>query len=119
MNPPRSHSRLDPRVEVRVKGCIFGVSPGHPDIEVETLNVSVGGALCESAISIPLGTPVRLRLDITDEAGSTHPIVVEAIPLRVGGSGPFAAALHFVRTPDRILGLLREFLLRSLRAGAS
>jgi hypothetical protein len=117
MSLRRPQSRLDPRVAVRLKGCVFGASSSHPEIEVATLNLSMGGALCESNVTIPLGIPVRLRLDVTNESGSVHPLVVEAIPLRVEGSGPFIVALHFVGPPDRILDLLRRFLLRSLQAG--
>ncbi len=116
----RDHSdiRLDPRAEVRLRASVFGVSPDQPEIEVETRNLSVGGALCQSSFPIPLGRSLRLKIDLPGESGSAHSIVVEAIVVRATQSGPFIIAFHFVDVPPRVLELLERFVMRCLPAQA-
>ena len=113
-----SEIRLDPRVEVRLRAFVFGASPERPEIEVETCNLSVGGALCRSSVPMPLGKPIRLEIDLPHEPGSAHSIVLEAIVVRVSQSGPFIIAFHFVDVPPRVLDILGRFVLGSLPAAA-
>ncbi len=113
-----SDIRLDPRAEVRLRASVFGVSAESPEIEVETRNLSVGGALCESSAPIPLGMSIRLKIDLPQESGSAHSVVVEAIAVRASQTGPFITAFHFVDVPPRVLELLEGFVLRCQPAKA-
>jgi c-di-GMP-binding flagellar brake protein YcgR len=113
MNQYRADPRVNPRVEVRLRAVLFGALTGVDELELTTVNLSAGGALCESPRPVPLGRPVRLRLDLTDDSGAPHPVVIEALVLRTEGSGPYRVALHFVNVPPRILDLVRKFVFRS------
>jgi hypothetical protein len=108
--------RLDPRVAVRVRVVVFGAGPGPSDLEMTTRNLSSSGTLCDSQAAIPLATPVTARLDLTDDSGAPRPVVVQALVVRLEGSGPYRVALHFVGPPARVLDALKRFVARSLRA---
>jgi hypothetical protein len=112
---PTDH-RLDPRATVRLRVVAFGAGPGQADLEMVTRNLSAGGALCESPVPVPLAAPLTTRIDLTDEAGAAHPVVVEALVLRVEGGGPCLVALHFVDPPARVLEHLKGFVARTVRA---
>lgn len=115
MDPSRRDVRLEPRAAVRLRVVVFGVSPDRPETEMTTRDLSGGGVLCDSALSIPLGKPLKLRLDLTNEAGLPHPVILEAIALRVEGTGPCAVAFHFTEAPERIREQVRRFVVRALR----
>lgn len=114
-HPLGHEARIDPRVPVRVPGRLFATESGPGGVEIATLNLSGSGTLCESPIRCTLGTTARVCLDLTDEGGALHAIVIEALVVRVEGPGPFITALHFVNVPDRIRSLIREFVFDYLR----
>lgn len=118
MGQQTGDARVDPRVDVRVPVVVFGAAPDRQEIEMVTRNLSAGGTLCESAVSVPLGTPVSLRLDLADEAGVVHPVVSGAIAVRVEGAGPFTVAFHFVNAPARVVDRVKRFVFRALRSSS-
>jgi len=115
----RGDTRIDPRAEVRLAAAIFGAGPDHPEIAATTRNLSVGGALCECSVPVPLGRPVKLRLDLPDDSGASHAVILEALVLRVEGGTPCVVALHFINVPARILALIKRFVFRSAGGAAS
>ncbi len=116
MSQNKRDVRLDPRAEVRVKVVVFGASPERRNVAMVTRDLSAGGALCESDAAVPPGRPFKMQLDLASESGALHPVVLEAIVLRVEGSGPFAVAFHFVDVPERIRDLIRRFVVRHLQS---
>ena len=119
MTQYKSSPRLDPRVEARARVTVFGADEALDQIAMETSNLSAGGALCDSGMPLPVGRTVRVRLDLVDPGSDPQPIVVEAIVLRVEGTGPFQVAFHFVDVPQRVADMLKRFVLRRMRnAGA-
>ena len=102
---------------MRIRVVVFGAGTGRQEIEMSTRDMSSGGVLCESPELIPLGKPVRVRLDLTTDSGAPQQVVLEGIALRVDGQGPFDVAFHFVNAPERIREMIRRFVLRSLRPG--
>ena len=114
MEKGAGNSRLDSRVAVRLRVLVFRTSADLPELEMVTRDLSVGGMLCESTAAVPLGEMVRLSLDLTRETGEAQPVALQAIPLRIGGSGPYAVAFHFVNAPRRVLDLIRRFVARTL-----
>jgi hypothetical protein len=115
MKPPPGDCRLDPRAAARVRVTVFGAGPGPSDLVMTTRNLSSSGALCESPVVIGLALQVTARLDLTDDSGAPHPVVVEALVVRVDGGGPFLVALHFVSPPARVLEILKRFVASALR----
>ncbi len=105
--------RVDPRAATRLRVVAFGAVQDHPELEMTTRDLSAGGALCESRVPVPLGRSVRLRLDLTTDSGTLQPVALQAIVLRVEGSGPFTVAFHFVNPPERVRDLIRQFVFRS------
>lgn len=118
MTPIDKDNRLDPRIRTRVRAVVFGRTGDLLEIPMVTVNLSRGGALCESDAPVPLGGTVNLRLDLETGAGAPQPVVLEAIVLRVEGRGPFQVALHFSAVPAAAAGILRAYLERLLRASA-
>ncbi len=116
MSQDKTSPRLDPRVVARLRVTAFGALAGRSEIEMTTVNLSAGGAFCESPVAPPLGQSLKLRIDLTDEGGAIHPVVAEALVVRIEGAGPFVVALHFVNTPERVRDLLKRFVLRLLPA---
>ena|SRR6266481_6360994 len=114
MEKRSGNARLDSRVVVRLRVLIFGTSEDHPEMEMVTLDLSVGGMLCESSLPVPLGEMVRLSLDLTRETGEAQPVALQAIPLRIGGNGPYTVAFHFVNAPRRVVDLIMRFVARRL-----
>ena len=108
-------ARIDPRAPVRVLGRLFAPVSGPGGVEITILNLSGSGALCESPVRCNLGTSVRVCLDLSDENGTLRSIVIEALVVRVEGSGLFITALHFVNVPDRVQTLIQQFVFDSLR----
>ncbi|HEU4402199.1 MAG TPA: PilZ domain-containing protein [Candidatus Polarisedimenticolia bacterium] len=115
MAKDRLDVRLDPRVSTRVRVTVFGDPPGQREIAMTTRDLSAGGALCDSPHPLPLGRPVRMRLDLADDSGAPHPVVLKAIVLRVEGESPHVIAFHFVEVPARLLELIRRFVLSTLK----
>ena len=118
MKPPPAECRLDPRAAARVRVTVFGAGPGASDVAMTTRNLSASGALCESSLAISLALQTTARLDLTDDSGAPHPVVVACLVVRIEGSGPFLVALHFVNPPARVLEVLKRFVTRALRAPA-
>jgi c-di-GMP-binding flagellar brake protein YcgR len=114
MEKRSGNARLDSRVVVRLKVLIFGTSEDHPELEMVTRDLSVGGMLCESTLPVPLGEMARLSLDLTRETGGVQPVALQAIPLRIGGNGPYTVAFHFVNAPRRVVDLIRKFVARTV-----
>ena len=112
MGHDRDDARIDPRAQVRLPAAIFGADPDHPEIEATTRNLSAGGALCECAVPLPLGRPIKLRLDLPDDSGASHAVILEALVLRVEAGTPCVIALHFINAPARILELVKRFVFR-------
>ncbi len=103
-------ARIDPRAPVRVPGRLFATVSGPGGVEITILNLSGSGALCESPVRCTLGTSARVCMDLPGGSGTPHSIVIEALVVRVEGSGSFITALHFVSVPDRIRTLIRKFV---------
>ncbi len=117
--PPMGRDvRIDQRAQVRVRGVLFTGDPPGGEVEVATVNLSGGGALCDSPVAPALGSIVRLRLDLSNPDGTPLPIVVEALVLRVEGQGPCVVAVHFVNPPMRVGDLIRRFVFRHLPDGS-
>lgn len=112
MGHHRDDARIDLRAEVRLPAAIFGADPDHPEIAAITRNLSTGGALCECAVPLPLGQPIKLRLELPDDTGAPHSVILEALVLRVEGGTPCVIALHFINVPARILELVKRFVFR-------
>lgn len=113
MNQRDAERRVDVRAAVRLRAVVFGAGAAG-EVEMVTRDLSLGGTLCETPTALPLGRPVRLRLDLLDATGEPHPIVVEALALRVEGHGPYVVAFHFVGLTVRIQHALKAFLGRTL-----
>ncbi len=114
MDQSDSERRVDVRIDARVRAVAFGVPAASDETVMLTRDLSLGGALCESPVTVALGRPVRLRFDLTDPAGTPHPVVLTALALRAEGDGPFLIAFHFVGVPERIQHVLRGFIARML-----
>jgi len=114
MDLSRQDVRLEPRAQVRIRVVVFGLSPDRPETELTTRDLAAGGMLCISSLPVPLGKPVKVSLHLTDESGLPHPVILEAIALRVEGAGPYAVAFHFTQAPERIRVQVRRFVLRAL-----
>ena len=115
MKPPPAECRLDPRAAARVRVTVFGAGPGSSDLVMTTRNLSSSGVLCESPAAIALALQVTARLDLTDDSGAPHPVVVEALVVRVEGGGPYLVALHLASPPARVLEVLKRFVARAQR----
>jgi c-di-GMP-binding flagellar brake protein YcgR len=115
----KSTPRLDPRVEARARVTVFGADDALDQIAMVTSNLSAGGALCDSGLPLPVGRTVRVRLDlqIADQGADPQAVVVEAIVMRVEGTGPYLVAFHFVNVPRRVADLLKRFVIQRMRAG--
>jgi c-di-GMP-binding flagellar brake protein YcgR len=114
-----SDVRGHPRIRVMLKVAIFGAGPGPEEVAMTTIDLSVGGMLCQSEQTLPLARPYKLRLELVDDSGAVRPVVLEAIVLRVEGTGPFRIAFHFLALPSRVLERLRRLVLQTLKeAGA-
>ena len=114
MTVGESERRADVRVAVRLRAVAFGVAGAPAGIEMVTRDLSVGGALCDSPAVVPLGLPVHLRLDLTDASGAPHPVIVEALVLRVEGDGPAVLAFHFVSASPRIRQVIKSYIAKHL-----
>jgi len=110
MDRSSSNRRVDVRLDVRVRVVAFGVPGASDQTTMETRDLSLGGMLCDSPTIVALGRPVRLRLDLPDADGVTHPVVLTALALRSDGEGPYLLAFHFVGVSDRIQHILRRFI---------
>jgi len=119
MGNNQGDTRIDPRAEVRLPAAIFGAGPEQPEITATTRNLSAGGTLCECAVPLPLGRPIKLRLELPDDSGAPHTVILEALVLRVEGGTPCVVALHFINVPARILDLVKRFVFRSVSGTAS
>lgn len=115
MTQYKSSPRLDPRAEARARVTVFGADDALDQITMETSNLSAGGALCDSGMPLSIGRTVRVRLDLVEPESEPQPVVVEAIVLRVEGTGPFQVAFHFVNVPQRVADLIKRFVLRRMR----
>ena len=111
----KSSPRLDPRAEARARVIVFGVDEALDQIAMETSNLSAGGALCDSGFLMPVGRAVKVRLDLVDPGGEPQPVVVEAIVLRVEGTGPFQVAFHFLNVPQRVSDLIKRYVMRQIQ----
>lgn len=112
----RRDLRGQPRAAVGVAGAVFGSGPDLLEIPLRTIDLSAGGALCHLEVSLQVGDPVRMRLDLTDDQGALRPVVLEAIVVRREGAGPFRVAFHFVDVPVRVRERLRRFVLHLIQA---
>lgn len=107
-------SRIDPRAVVQVRVVLFGISEEHTKVEGTTRNLSATGALCEVPIPPLLGSPLRVQIDLTNDAGDPHPVVIQVLVLRVEGRDPCLVALHFVEPPQRIQNDIKRYVFSRL-----
>jgi len=107
----KNETRFHRRIPVAVPAAVFGTAPDREEIALRTIDLSAGGALCRSEVRLEVGLPVDLRLDLTDEAGAPHPVALQAMVVRVEGTGPWSVAFHFLDVPERVRDRLQRFLL--------
>ena len=109
----RQHHRFLARLEIRI------VSGDHlpPDLQVQTVDVGVGGARCLATGE--LQEKSRLHLSLTLIGGSLHApesILIDAVVLRTtrrrepNHGFPFEAALQFVRIDPHERRKLQSYL---------
>ena len=84
MSPDKKETRFHPRLRVEVPAAAFGTAPDLEEIGLRTIDLSIGGALCRSEVRFEVGLPVDLRLELSDEAGAPHPVVLQAMVVRIG-----------------------------------
>jgi len=112
VSPDKKETRFHPRLRVEVPAAAFGTAPDLEEIGLRTIDLSIGGALCRSEVRFEVGLPVDLRLELSDEAGAPHPVVLQAMVVRIEGAGPWSVAFHFLDVPERVRDRLWRFLLR-------
>jgi c-di-GMP-binding flagellar brake protein YcgR len=114
----RHHDRVSDRLTLRT------LTPDLDTIEMETANLSLGGAYCLSSRSIPPMTKLRLNIFLPSTDGRPahlhYPIEVDAVVVRAEqlnanqANGAYRLALFFSNMEDKD----RHELARYLRSVA-
>ncbi len=117
-----AQARIDPRAHVNVPIQVLGTDGRSPQVTMETIDLSAGGAFCRAPGDVSLKSQIRIRIDLPSEGGKAL-ILVDALVLRVDRDVQsenhlvqFLVALYFLnlRFDDRrrlqqfIFGCLEE-----------
>lgn len=114
MSPPeekRRHPRVAKRILVR--------SRFEGTVELETVDLSIGGLSCTAPMSLPLMTKLALSINLPANGGATggeRVIESEAVVVRSDkspsstGQGHYQIALFFSRMEDNHRQVLLEYL---------
>jgi hypothetical protein len=124
----RRHARYQHRLGLRVSGTDAPIPPlpaplpgaaSHP-IEIETLDISSGGAVCHSGILLPVMTRLSINLllpsDDGRDASLLRPLLLRGCVVRAEpepastGRGGFRIALLFTEVGDDDQKALDRFL---------